>query len=114
MDIFDEYKLNVTRFVLPKYIYTFDFEAGRLKFYLNDLIVGHPNLAYIVGACYLSLIFFIQWLMTKRGAFSLRKFAVFWNTSLLVINFLAFVRLFPHLWFELRREQFFVSICVDK
>lgn len=114
MDVLELYKLNASRVALPKYLFTFSFESGRAKFYFNDLILAHPNLVYIVAVLYLFSIFFIQWLMTKRDPFSLKFLSVFWNLSLLVINFLAFMRLFPHLWFVLRREYFFVSLCVDR
>lgn len=114
MDILEEYKRNASRLTLPKYFFTLSFESGRIKFYLNDYIIAHPNFVYIVAVLYLFSIFFIQWLMTKREPFSLKISSVLWNTSLLVINFLIFMRLFPHLWFVLRREHFFVSLCVDR
>lgn len=105
-------ELNLTT---PPNHYVFPFEAGDLKFALDEIIANCAYMAYAAGLIYLLSTFLMHKAMQSRAdPFKLNYFAFAWNACLAVINAVAFCRLQPYAFRVLNEYGLRVAVCTDK
>lgn len=89
-------------------------ESENFNYYIDNVTEKYQFVGFICGIVYLIVVFLIRYWMKTRSKFALKNFAVRWNVSLLVLNFVATVGLLPTLVDILIHGNFYASLCTDR
>lgn len=80
---------------------------------LFELSKKYQFIGFASAFIYICVIFIIQYWMKTRSKFELKNFAVIWNASMLVLNTVATIAVWPTL-VHVIYENFYASICTDR